>query len=90
MLLRAPRPVYPAEAREQRITGRVTLHVLIGTGGTLLEAQAAAGHPLLVEAALAAVHQWLWRPTIHQGVPVEVISRVDLEFNLPVPSPPCH
>ncbi len=90
MLLRAPRPLYPAEAREQGITGRVTLHVLIGTSGRLLEAQGAAGHPLLVEAALTAVRQWQWRPTINQGAPVEVISRVDLEFNLPVPRPPCH
>jgi protein TonB len=42
----------------------------------------ASGHPLLVPAALDAVRQWRYRPTLLNGEPVEVITQIDVNFTL--------
>jgi protein TonB len=41
-----------------------------------------SGHPLLVPAALAAVKQWVYQPTLLNGAPVEVVTEVEVPFNL--------
>jgi protein TonB len=40
------------------------------------------GHPLLVRSALDAVSQWIYRPTLLNGQPVEVIAPIDVHFKL--------
>jgi len=40
------------------------------------------GHPLLIQSALDAVKQWRYKPTVLNGVPVEVITRITVNFNL--------
>jgi hypothetical protein len=42
-----------------------------------------SGHPLLVAAAQRAVKQWVYKPTLFNGEPVEVVTRVDVNFVLP-------
>ena len=41
-----------------------------------------SGHPLLVPAALEAVKQWVYQPTLLNGEPVEVVTEIDVNFTL--------
>jgi protein TonB len=75
-------PNYPPLARQTRISGTVRLHAIIGKDGTVQSLTLESGHPLLVQAALDAVKQWRYQPTLLNGVPVEVDTTVDVIFTL--------
>jgi protein TonB len=75
-------PVYPALARQTRISGTVRLHAIIAKDGTVQQLEVISGHPLLVQAALDAVRQWRYQPTLLNGEPVEVDTTVDVIFSL--------
>ena len=66
-------PAYPALARAARISGVVHLIGTIGKDGTIRNLQLIGGHPMLARAALEAVQQWIYEPTLLNGEPVEVI-----------------
>lgn len=76
------RPQYPPLARQTRIQGTVKLHAIIAKDGTIQELSVISGHPLLVQAALDAVRQWRYQPTLLNGEPVEVETTVDVIFSL--------
>jgi protein TonB len=76
------RPVYPQLARQARIQGTVRLEAVISKDGTIEELKLVSGHPLLVQAAMDAVKQWRYQPTMLNGVPVEVITTIDVNFTL--------
>src|SRR5262245_26087725 len=82
MAIRAPKPAYPPLAKQARIQGVVRLNAIIGKDGTIQDLKAASGHPLLVPAALEAVKQWLYKPTLLNGEPVEVVTVIDVNFTL--------
>jgi protein TonB len=82
MLIHGPPPVYPPLARQARISGMVHLAALIGTDGRMIDLRATSGHPLLVKAALDAVKQWVYRPTLLNGSPVEVVTEITVTFTL--------
>lgn len=75
-------PVYPPLARQARISGVVRLEGIIGTDGRIRDLQMLSGHPLLVQAALEAVRQWVYRPTLLNGLAVEVVSPIEVRFSL--------
>jgi protein TonB len=75
-------PNYPALARQTRISGTVRLHAIIAKDGTVQQLEVLSGHPLLVQAALDAVRQWRYQPTLLNGEPVEVDTTVDVIFSL--------
>jgi protein TonB len=75
-------PAYPALARQSRIAGTVKLIGVIAKDGTVQKLEVVSGHPFLVQAALAAVRQWVYRPTLLNGEPVEVIAPIDVIFTL--------
>jgi periplasmic protein TonB len=75
-------PVYPPLARQARVSGTVQLIGVIAKDGTIQQLQVVGGHPLLVKAALDAVRQWIYRPTLLNGQAVEVIAPIDVIFNL--------
>jgi TonB family protein len=81
-ILTAPPPVYPPEAREALVEGQVKLRIRIGRDGRVIEAAVLSGDPLLVDAATESAKQWLYEPTVLNGVPVEVITQVDVNFTL--------
>lgn len=58
------------------------LTAIIGQDGTIRGLSLGSGHPLLVSAAVEAVRLWLYRPTLLNGVPVEVIAPIDVIFTL--------
>ncbi len=75
-------PVYPADARDARIQGRVVVEATIGATGTVVEAKVVRSIPLLDQAALDAVKQWVYEPTIVNGKPTPVIMTVTVNFTL--------
>ncbi len=75
-------PVYPALARQTRISGTVRLHAIIGKDGTIQQLEVLSGHPLLQQNALEAVRQWRYQPTLLNGEPVEVDTTIDVIFSL--------
>jgi protein TonB len=81
-LVRQPKPVYPPLARQARIQGTVRLTAIIAKDGTIQSLQVVSGHPLLVPAALEAVKQWVYQPTLLNSEPVEVITQIDVNFTL--------
>jgi protein TonB len=82
MLLHQVRPAYPAMARAARITGTVRMKAVIGTDGTIKNLIAVSGHPMLVDAAMNAVRQWVYKPTVLDGVLFEVNTEIVVHFNL--------
>ena len=81
-LLREVKPAYPSLARAARIQGTVKIEAILSADGTVRDARVVSGHPLLVAAALNAVRQWLYRPTVLNDVPVEVKLAIDVNFTL--------
>ena len=81
-LLKKVIPVYPPLARQARVSGTVQLIGVIAKDGTIQQLQVVSGHPLLVKAALDAVRQWIYRPTVLNGQAVEVIAPIDVNFTL--------
>ena len=81
-LINQIKPNYPPLARQTRISGTVRLHAIIGKDGTVQSLTLESGHPLLVQAALDAVRQWRYQPTLLNGVPVEVDTTIDVVFSL--------
>ena len=75
-------PVYPEIAIRARIQGRVVIDAVIGVDGVVREARILSGVPLLNQAALDAVKQWRYTPTMLNNVPVPVIMTVTVQFNL--------
>jgi periplasmic protein TonB len=75
-------PVYPEAARLARIEGTVIIEAVIGTTGDVVEARILRSRPLLDEAAVAAVRQWKYTPTLLGGVPVPVVMTVTVTFTL--------
>jgi TonB family protein len=76
-------PLYPPLAIQARIQGLVRFNVVIGKDGRVANMQLVSGHPLLVAAAQDAVRQWVYKPTLLNGDPVEVVTEVEVNFTLP-------
>jgi protein TonB len=81
-LINQVRPVYPPLAKQARISGVVELSAIIGKDGRVQDLKVVRGHPLLVQAALDAVKNWVYRPTLLNGEPVEVSTTIDVNFTL--------
>jgi protein TonB len=81
-LMHRVEPLYPAIARQARISGAVELRGVIGIDGRIRELQVVSGHPFLVKAALEAVRQWIYEPTLLNGDPVEVVAPITVTFHL--------
>ena len=76
------RPVYPPIAQSARVQGVVIIEATIGPGGKVQDARVLRSIPLLDQAALDAVRQWEYTPTLLNGVPVPVIMTVTVNFTL--------
>jgi TonB family protein len=80
--IRDVRPEYPAIAQSARIQGVVILEATIGVDGSVMDAKVLRSIPLLDKAAVDAVRQWQFAPTMLNGVPVAVIMTVTVNFSL--------
>jgi periplasmic protein TonB len=75
-------PQYPAIARTIHLQGTVYLRALIATDGTVRQLEVISGNQILANAALQAVRQWRYQPTRLNGEPVEVETRITVNFVL--------
>ncbi len=80
--VQAATPLYPPLAKQARIQGVVRFDVIIAADGSVKHVQLISGHPLMVQNAMDAVQQWLYKPTLLNGSPVEVVTTVDVNFTL--------
>jgi periplasmic protein TonB len=81
-LLHRVEPIYPKIAVAARIEGTVELAGVIATDGRIRELRLISGHPMLAKAALDAVRQWIYEPTVLNGEPVEVAAPIQVRFVL--------
>lgn len=75
-------PIYPEDAERLRIEGTVKLHAIIGTEGSVKGLEGMSGPPLLVPAAVSAVRQWHYQPTLLSDQPIETAQDVTIVFRL--------
>ncbi len=80
--IRDVKPVYPPIAQSARVAGMVIIEATIGADGRVKNAKVLRSIPLLDQAALDAVKQWTFTPTLLNGVPVPVIMTVTVNFTL--------
>lgn len=81
-LVKKVSPVYPPLARTAHVQGVVRFSATIGKDGTVQNLKLVSGHQMLVKAAEAAVKQWVYRPTLLNGSPIEVVTQIDVDFAL--------
>jgi protein TonB len=75
-------PVYPPVAQAARVQGVVILEAVIGPTGLVTDVNVLRSVPLLDDAAISAVRQWVYTPTLLNGVPVPVIMTVTVNFTM--------
>ena len=75
-------PAYPEIARAARVQGDVVLDCTISNDGHVVDVKVLSGHALLQAAAVDAVRQWVYRPTLLNGVPVPVVMTVTVHFTI--------
>jgi protein TonB len=75
-------PFYPEVARIAHVDGTVILEAVIGPDGVVRDVRVLRSKALLDEAAMAAVRQWRYTPTLLNGVPVAVVMTVTVTFRL--------
>jgi protein TonB len=81
-LIFGPAPQYPILARQSRIQGIVVIDAIIDEHGNVIGEKIVSGHPLLVQAALKAVSQRKYEPTILDGEPTPVDLTVEVTFRM--------
>ena len=77
-----PSPIYPKEARDQKIQGMVVLRVVIDRQGKVKTLAVISGHQLLVDAAKEAAQRWTFKPYLVDGKAVEVETQLTVNFSL--------
>jgi protein TonB len=81
-LIYGPAPMYPVLASQSRVHGVVVIDAIIDEHGNVVQEKVVSGHPLLVQAAMKAVSQRKYEPTILDGEPTPVDLRVEVNFQL--------
>jgi TonB family protein len=83
-IIRRVTPLYPPDARAEGVEGAVLLRAIVSKSGSLLSIVPVntSADPRLVSAAVSAVSQWQYQPTLLNGEPVEVITTITVSFRL--------
>ena len=81
-LIHDVQPQYPPEAGRERVEGTVVLLAVIGTDGTVKDLRVESGPSVLAQAAIDAVKQWRYKPYLLNGSPVEIDSRITINFTM--------
>lgn len=77
-----PKPIYPAIAKNARISGSVVIQATISKNGNIENLRLVNGHPMLVQSAMDAVKQWRYKPYLLNGDPVEVETQITVNFTI--------
>lgn len=87
LLRKSVAPEYPLVAKAAHVSGTVVLQASIGKDGQIHDLKAVSGPPMLLQAALDAVQQWEYEPYRLNGEPVEVLTTINVVFQLGEPKP---
>lgn len=82
MKTRDVKPIYPSVAQSARVQGVIIVEATIDCEGNVVSPRILRGQPLLNDAALEAVSQWRYTPTLLNGAPVPVIMTMTVTFTL--------
>jgi TonB family protein len=75
-------PIYPVEAKKEKIQGTVVLEAIIGKDGAVENLEAISGPKELQKSSLDAVRQWTYKPFLVNGDPVEVKTTINVIYTL--------
>ena len=81
-LIKKVTPLYPPLAKSAHVQGSVRFTALIGMDGAIRNLEVTSGPPLLRQPAIDAVKQWVYRPTLLNGKPIEVVTQIEVNFTL--------
>jgi protein TonB len=81
-LIEAPHPVYPEEAKQQKIEGTVTVAIVVGEEGNVISAKAKSGPEPLYQASQEAAYKARFKPTMVNGKPAKVSGAMTYNFVL--------
>lgn len=76
------RPIYPEHARAARIEGVVVMEAVLDPSGQVTQLRVVRSVPMLDQAAMDAVRQWRYTPTMYYGKPVSVLLTITISFKL--------
>ena len=82
LLIKRVVPIYPADARHDRIQGTVRMRAVINKTGDIVDLEVMAGPMELVVSAVNAVRKWKYRPYLLKGEPVEVQTEIVVNYTL--------
>jgi TonB family protein len=83
LILKRIQPIYPEQARQMRVEGKVELQADISKSGSITGVKQLSGDPLLGRAATDAVRQWKYKPYFLNGEPIEIQTQITVIFRLP-------
>lgn len=75
-------PVYPADAQQAKVGGIVIIEAIIDESGNVAMTKVLKSVPMLDDAAVSAVGQWKYTPTLLNGVAVPVLMTVTVNFTI--------
>ncbi|MGA7108505.1 MAG: energy transducer TonB, partial [Terracidiphilus sp.] len=81
-LLTKVAPIYPVEAKKERIQGKVVLNAVVGKGGSVENLTVGSGPKELQKSALDAVRQWTYKPFLLNGDPIDVKTTITVTYTL--------
>jgi TonB family protein len=81
-MIHGPAPSYPMEARQRHIEGKVVIHSIIETDGTIGDVRVMLGQCPFAKEAVRAVKQWKFNPTLVGGIAVRTSTVWELNFKL--------
>ena len=81
-ILQRVSPVYPLQAKNLRIEGRVTLTVMVNEDGSVSDVKIVKGSPALAESAVAAVARWRFQPFLLNGKPIRRETEIKVDYKL--------
>ena len=82
LLIHKVQPEYPEAVRKAHIEGTVVLCAVIGKDGKLVNLQAVSGPKELIDPAMKAVQQWVYKPYLLDGEPIDVETEIRVNFGL--------
>ncbi|MEO8050966.1 MAG: energy transducer TonB [Acidobacteriota bacterium] len=79
-LIKNVSPIYPHYAKAAGIHGAVHFTATVGKDGRIQGLKLLSGPPALIDSASTAVKQWIYRPTLLNGEPIEVVVQIAVDF----------
>ena len=73
-------PIYPQAAKDAHVSGMVIVELVVDEVGNVTDAKIVRSVPMLDAAALDAVRQWQYTPTLLNGSPVKLAMSVNVTF----------